>query len=137
MIGSVAASGWSLLDPWFLGLVPLVWLGWLWRAKRPRAALTSASVAFFDGLPRSMRSRLVWLPGALKALALTALSWRLGARAAGPLLTLTALGVTLLKAQIVIDRFMGLRRVRARWRVLFAAWLLLVAAAVGVPLLLH
>ena len=78
-------------------------------------------------------STVAWLA----LLALTGLSWRLGARAAGPALLATALGVTLLKAQLVIDHFMGLRHVRARWRLLLAAWLLLVAAAVGAPLFLH
>ena len=34
---------WSLLDPWFLGLVPVVWLGWVWRWRRSRAALPTAS----------------------------------------------------------------------------------------------
>ena len=66
-------ESWSLLDPWFLGLVPMIWLVWLWRWRRSRAALASASTALFDGLPQSLRVRLIWMPSMLKALGLTAL----------------------------------------------------------------
>lgn len=85
------------------------------------------------GFPPELGSALAWLA----LLALTGLSWRLGVRAAGPAWLAAALGVTLLKAQLVIDHFMGLRHVRARWRVLLAAWLALVGTAIGAPLLLH
>lgn len=91
---------WSLLDPWFLGLVPLVWLGWAWRLRRPRAAVASASVSFFDGLPRSLRARLVWLPSALQALALTALAVALARPVTREVLPLREEGVDIL---LVLD----------------------------------
>ena len=89
-------EGWSLLDPWFLGLVPLVWLGWLWRARRPRAALASASTGFFDGLPRSLRARLVWLPGVLRAAALTVLALALARPVTREVLPIREQGVDIL-----------------------------------------
>ncbi|MBU6439703.1 MAG: cytochrome C oxidase subunit IV family protein [Betaproteobacteria bacterium] len=70
-------------------------------------------------------------------LALSAASWRIGALRATPALAALALAATLLKAQIVIDHFMGLRHARRRWRALLAGWLLLVAAVIGSPLLIH
>ena len=93
-------------------------------------SLIDSSAAAF---PLQLASALAWLA----LLALTGLSWHLGVRAAGPAWLAAALGVTLLKAQLVIDHFMGLRHVRARWRVLLAGWLALVGTAIGAPLLMH
>ncbi|WP_297913325.1 cytochrome C oxidase subunit IV family protein [Thiomonas sp.] len=73
----------------------------------------------------------------LALLALGGLSWSLGGLRGTPALVVLALAATLLKAQVVIDHYMGLRRVRGRWRALLAGWLLLVAVLVGAPLLIH
>lgn len=53
---------WSLLDPWLLLLaVPLLVVAVV-RTKRARAALPVATLHGLDGLPRSLRARLVHLP---------------------------------------------------------------------------
>jgi Ca-activated chloride channel homolog len=64
----------TLLDPWFLAALPVVWLLFLWRMARPRAALPTASVAVMAGLPRTLRTRLRTLPLILWVLALSALA---------------------------------------------------------------
>ena len=73
----------------------------------------------------------------LALLALSGASWALGGLRTSPALVGLALAATLLKAQIVIDHYMGLRRVRGRWCALLASWLLLVGALVAAPLLIH
>jgi len=90
------AEGWSLLDPWFLGLVPVVWVVWLWRWRRGRAALPTAAVGLFDGLPRSLRSRLLWLPSVLIAVGLTALSFALARPVSREVLPIREQGVDIL-----------------------------------------
>ncbi|MBX3462355.1 MAG: VWA domain-containing protein [Planctomycetes bacterium] len=62
-----------LLDPWFLAVVPLALLAALWRWRRPRAALPTAAVTLFAGLAPTLRQRLVWLPQALRLLAVLCL----------------------------------------------------------------
>ena len=70
MIG--AAADWSLMDPWFLAAVPLVWLLFAWRLLRSRAALPTASAGLLLDLPKTLRVRLWMSPLVLQALALTA-----------------------------------------------------------------
>ncbi|MCA8942164.1 MAG: VWA domain-containing protein, partial [Planctomycetes bacterium] len=62
-------ADWSLLDPWFLLLLPLPVATLVWSLRRTRAALPAASVTWLEGLPKTLRSRLTWLPVALTALA--------------------------------------------------------------------
>ena len=71
MIG--LSDAWTLLDPWFLLALPLVWALFGWRLWRPRAALPAASVATLSELPATLRVRLRVLPFVLLALALNAL----------------------------------------------------------------
>jgi Ca-activated chloride channel family protein len=64
----------TLLDPWFLLLVPVAVLAVWWRWWRPRAALRTASVALFAGLRPTLRQRLSWLPQAGRLLAVLCLA---------------------------------------------------------------
>ncbi|MEE9128187.1 MAG: VWA domain-containing protein [Planctomycetota bacterium] len=64
----------TLLDPWFLVALPVVWLLFLWRLLRPRAALPTASIGTLVQLPRTLRTRLRVLPLILQATALSALA---------------------------------------------------------------
>lgn len=89
-------QSWSLLDPWFLGLVPLIWLVWFWRWRRSRAALATASAALFDGLPQSLRVRLIWVPSVLKAMGLTALALALARPVTREVLPIREQGVDIL-----------------------------------------
>ena len=66
--------GYTLLDPWFLLALPVVVLTVLRRVTVRRAALPTAAVHLFDGLPRTMRQRCGWLPLALFASSGVALS---------------------------------------------------------------
>jgi cytochrome c oxidase subunit IV len=43
----------------------------------------------------------------------------------------TILVSTLIKGQLVVDYFMGLHRVRWRWRIIMYSWLLLVMGLIG------
>jgi len=49
----------------------------------------------------------------------------------GQWLMLGVLGIALVKGQLVVDRFMGLRRVRGFWRPLLSLYLLLLGAALA------
>jgi len=70
----VTLFGYTLLDPWFLLAIPLV-LAAVWcRLSVRRAALPTAAAHLFEGLPRTLRQRLAWLPLALLALSGLALS---------------------------------------------------------------
>lgn len=89
-------EGWTLLDPWFLGLVPVAWLVLLWRLRRPRAALSTASVAAFEGLPRSLRARLVHLPPVIIAVALSAFALALARPVTREVLPIREQGVDIL-----------------------------------------
>jgi Ca-activated chloride channel family protein len=62
-------DGISLLDPWFLVVIPLALLAAAWRARTPRAALPTASLQLFAGLRPTWRQRLAWLPTGGKLLA--------------------------------------------------------------------
>lgn len=59
--------GQTLLDPWFLLALPVLGAVVWWRAAARRAALPTAAAHLFDGLPRTLRQRLAWLPLALLA----------------------------------------------------------------------
>jgi Ca-activated chloride channel family protein len=62
MIASWTIGEYVLLDPWFLVLLPVAVLAALWRLWRPRAALPTAAIGLFDGVPRTLRQRLAGLP---------------------------------------------------------------------------
>jgi len=61
----VSIAGYTLLDPWFLLAVPVVAAAALRRTAVRRAALPTAALYLFEGLPRTLRKRLAWLPLAL------------------------------------------------------------------------
>ncbi len=78
-------------------------------------------------------STLVWL----LLLALTLTSLALGqSRLGGVSLMLAVLGISVLKGQLIVDHFMGLRRVRLLWRILMMVYLALVGGLIGVAYLL-
>jgi Ca-activated chloride channel family protein len=74
VIAAFEWGGLSLLDPWFLLVAPLATAAVVFRALRPRAALPTAAVALFDGVPRTWRQRFAALPVAGKLLAALALA---------------------------------------------------------------
>jgi len=53
----------------------------------------------------------------------------------GKAIILTLLGVTFLKAQMIVDYFMGLRNVRWFWRIIMFSWLFLVLGLISVAFL--
>jgi Ca-activated chloride channel family protein len=61
--------GVTLLDPWFLAVIPLALLAAWWRARTPRAALPTAAIALFAEAGTTWRHRCAWLPAAAKVLA--------------------------------------------------------------------
>lgn len=69
MSAFVLPFGYSLLDPWFLLLLPLALLAGLLRARTRRAALPTAAIGLFDGVGRTLRQRLAFVPLAGKLLA--------------------------------------------------------------------
>ena len=68
-------ASFSLLDPWFLTLVPVIWGCFAWRLLRGRAALPIASVDLLEGLPKTLRTSMSlwelsrWFQGCLSCLA--------------------------------------------------------------------
>ncbi len=62
-------------------------------------------------------------------------TYRLGAYGSGRLLMGAALCLTLLKGQLVVDYFMGLRSVRPFWRIAMAAYLIVVGGVIAVAYL--
>lgn len=65
-------------------------------------------------------------------MALTAAAWAVGAGGwSGDAVAAGVLMATFVKGQLVVDRYMGLARVRGPWRWLLSAWLLVVLVAVG------
>ena len=79
MIAAAAAAAveWgslTLLDPWFLLVAPLAVAALLFRLLRPRAALPTAAVSLFDGVPVTWRQRFAALPLFGKLLAALALA---------------------------------------------------------------
>lgn len=69
MIAVFEVKGITLLDPWFLLLVPLVLLAAAWRRFRPRAALPTAAVSLFAGIAPTWRQRFVNAPLLVQTLA--------------------------------------------------------------------
>ncbi len=62
--------------PWILLgllLVPLMASWWLWRYRKQEAALQHSNIALFDGVKQSLRTRLRWLPYALRVAAVGAM----------------------------------------------------------------
>jgi cytochrome c oxidase subunit IV len=78
-------------------------------------------------------STLVWL----LLLALTLTSLTLGqSRVGGVSLMLSVLGISVLKGQLIVDHFMGMRRVRLLWRILMMVYLTLLGGLIAVAYLL-
>ncbi len=69
-------------------------------------------------------------------LILTLASFRLGASSPGPALTTAVLALTLIKGHLVVNYFMGLRRVRSLWRIVMAAYLIAVVALIAAAYLI-
>lgn len=90
----------ALLDPWFLGLLPIAVLFYVWRIRRPRAALPTGDASLFLHLPRTMRSRFVRLPAILKLLAVAALSLAMARPVSRDVLPLREEGVDIM---LVLD----------------------------------
>ena len=69
-------SEWSWIDPWFLAIVPVVWLVLAWRLLQARAgaALPTPDITLLRDLPRTLRARLWMAPLVVSGLALTALA---------------------------------------------------------------
>jgi len=55
----------ALSDPWFLALAPLVSFAVWWGRRRSARARGHVSTVGPEGVPRSLRQRLAWLPGVL------------------------------------------------------------------------
>ncbi len=66
-------GGFELRDPLFL-LVGLLALPVYWLASRLPSVVTYSSLTLVDAAPRSLRSRLAWLPAVLLGLAVVALA---------------------------------------------------------------
>ena len=69
MIASLTLQGFTLLDPWFLLVIPLALAAAWWRGCVPRAALPTASAALFAEAGATWRQRFAWSPAAGKVLA--------------------------------------------------------------------
>ena len=67
----------------------------------------------------------------LALLALTLAGWWLGHGATGPWIGLAVLGLTAVKGQWLIDRFMELRQAPVLFRLLLSGWLAVVVGAVA------
>ncbi|MDA8094900.1 MAG: cytochrome C oxidase subunit IV family protein [Betaproteobacteria bacterium] len=67
---------------------------------------------------------------------LTAATYRLSEGPPQRILMVCVLALTLAKGQLVVDYFMGLRRVRPIWRAALASYLVLVTALIAAPYLL-
>lgn len=66
----------SFVHPWYLlglVLVPLLAAWWLWRYRKQDAAVQHSDIAVFDGMGKSLRVRLRWLPYALRCVAVGAM----------------------------------------------------------------
>jgi Ca-activated chloride channel family protein len=90
----------TLLDPWFLALVPLAVFFFVWRMRRRRAALPAGDVTLLHSLPKTLRSRLVHLPTVLKLLAVASLALAMARPVSRDRLPLRELGVDIM---IVLD----------------------------------
>ncbi|MHC4919166.1 MAG: VWA domain-containing protein, partial [Planctomycetota bacterium] len=90
----------TLLDPWFLLALPVVWLLFAWRLLRPRAALPTAAVGVLGGLPRTLRTRLRALPLIFQVAALSALAVALARPVTRDVMPLREKGVDIM---LVVD----------------------------------
>ena len=66
----------TFVHPWYLlglVLVPLLAAWWLWRYRKQDAAVQHSDIAVFDGIGKSLRVRLRWLPYALRCVAVGAM----------------------------------------------------------------
>ena len=66
----------TFVHPWcLLGLVlvPLMVGWWIWRYRKQEAAVQHSDIAVFDGVKRTLRVRLRWLPYALRVVAVGAM----------------------------------------------------------------
>lgn len=63
------AHPWMLLG---LALVPLLAAWWIWRYRKQEAAVQHSDIAVFAGIGKSLRTRLRWLPYALRCTAVAA-----------------------------------------------------------------
>ena len=66
----------TFAHPWYLlglVLVPLLIGWWLWRYRKQEAAVQHSDIAVFDGIGKSLRVRLRWLPYVLRCIAVGAM----------------------------------------------------------------
>ena len=66
----------TFAHPWYLlglVLVPAMIAWWLWRYRKQDAAVQHSNIAVFDGIGKSLRVRLRWLPYALRCIAVGAM----------------------------------------------------------------
>lgn len=66
----------SFEHPWMLLgllLVPLLAAWWIWRYRKQEAALQHSNISLFDGVKKSLRARLRWLPYAMRVVAVGAM----------------------------------------------------------------
>ncbi|MBR4738479.1 MAG: VWA domain-containing protein [Bacteroidales bacterium] len=66
----------TFVHPWYLlglVLVPLLVAWWIWRYRKQDAAVQHSDIAVFDGIGKSLRVRLRWLPYALRCVAVAAM----------------------------------------------------------------
>lgn len=90
----------TLLDPWFLAAIPVALLAVLWRWRRPRAALPTASASLFDGVGPTLRQRLTWLPQAVRLVAAVCLCFAMARPVQRDVLPLREEGVDIV---LVVD----------------------------------
>ena len=62
---------------------------------------------------------------------LSLITYRLGAVPPGRTLMLVVLMLALLKGQLVVNYYMGLRRVRVFWRIVMAGYLLIIGGSIA------
>ena len=100
MIASWTIGETTLLDPWFLLVVPLALLAALVRMRRPRAALPTAALGLFAGLPPTWRQRFAGVPLLGKVLAAACLSVALARPVQREVVPVRELGIDIL---LVVD----------------------------------
>lgn len=71
----------------------------------------------------------------LVLLGLTTITFELGSNAPSQALMAAVLALTLVKGQLVVSYFMGLRRVRPVWRLVMAAYLAAVGGLIAIAYL--
>ena len=65
----------TFAHPWLLlglAIVPMMVAWWLWRYHKQEAALQHSDIGIFDGIKKTWRVRLRWLPYALRVVAIAA-----------------------------------------------------------------